>query len=306
MSWLLIAIIAHLITAVVFLVDKFILSGKKLHPTAYAFYVGLLGGFLVFVLAPFGFSVLSPWLAMWSFVSGILFILAILCFYSSIRIGEISRVAPFVGGAVPVFSFVLSYFFLNERLGQYQLIAFFCLVVGGVIIAWPAKKKKWEEKLNPGFSTVKNVFTALLASFAFAGSFVVAKMIYDQTTFINGFIWIRAGGIIGALFILLWPNFRQNIFKSTGKVKLRTGGMAFMNKAMSAGAFILLNYAISLGSVSLVNALQGVQYLFLLILAVFLSKKIPSFIKEQISREIIVQKILAVILISGGLALLAF
>jgi drug/metabolite transporter (DMT)-like permease len=58
-----------------------------------------------------------------------------------------------------------------------------------------------------------------------------------------------------------------------------------------------------LGSVSIANALQGLQYLFVLILALLLFKKIPSM-KEQFGKEFIFQKVIAIVLICVGLGLL--
>jgi hypothetical protein len=54
-----------------------------------------------------------------------------------------------------------------------------------------------------------------------------------------------------------------------------------------------------------INALQGVQYVFLLIFAIILSFKLPKILKEEISREIIFQKVAAILLIGAGLILIA-
>ena len=58
MNWLFIAIIAHFLFALGFIIDKFLLSKTVLKPVAYAFYVGLLEIF-VLLLIPFGFVVPS-------------------------------------------------------------------------------------------------------------------------------------------------------------------------------------------------------------------------------------------------------
>jgi len=42
-----------------------------------------------------------------------------------------------------------------------------------------------------------------------------------------------------------------------------------------------------------------------LIFAVLLSLKFPKILKEEVSREILLQKIVAILLIGGGLTLLA-
>ncbi len=300
MNWLLIAISAHFIFALVFIVDKFLLSKTALQPAAYAFYVGLLG-IVALALAPFGFGLLPTSQILISFLAGFLFVLAILFFYQSVQIGEISRVAPIVGGAVPLFTLFFSYFFLAERLTGIQFIAFFLLVVGGVIMLWPRRKPALVKA-----PLSKRLFLALLAGLFFAGSFVLSKFIYTEQSFINGFIWIRIGGFLGAWLLLFWPKVRQSIFQASRVVKFKVGGLAAANKVLSALSYLLLNYAIALGSVTLVNALQGVQYAFLLIIALFLSKKFPQILREQISNGVITQKVMAICLIGFGLVILAF
>jgi len=300
MNWLLIAISAHFLFAVVFIIDKFLLSKTELQPAAYAFYVGLLG-IVALILAPFGFSLLPAEQVLISFLAGFLFVLAILFFYQAVRLGEISRVAPIVGGAVPIFTLFFSYYFLAERLTNYQLIAFSLLVVGGVVMLWPGKKA-----IVAKAPLTKRLSLALLAAFFFAASFVISKFIYNEQSFINGFIWIRIGGFLGAWLLLFWPAVRRAIFETSKKVKFRVGGLAAANKVLSALSYLLLNYAIALGSVTLVNALQGIQYAFLLIVALFLSRKFPQIIREQISDRVVFRKVLAVGLIGFGLAVLAF
>ena len=220
----------------------------------------------------------------------------------NVVLGEISRIAPIVGGAIPLFTLFFSYFFLAERLTGHQLVAFFLLVIGGVIMLWPRKTKPALVRA----SLSKRLFLALLAALFFAGSFVLSKFIFTEQAFVNGFIWIRIGGFLGAWLLLFWPTTRQAIFKSSRTIKLKVGGLVAANKGLSALSFLLLNYAISLGSVTLVNALQGVQYAFLLMIALFLSKKFPQIIKEQITNGVIIGKVTAICLIALGLAILAF
>ena len=77
--------------------------------------------------------------------------------------------------------------------------------------------------------------------------------------------------------------------------------MFFSNQGIAAIGFLLQNYAIFLGSVAIVNALQGVQFAFLLVLGGLISVFFPKLLKENVSKMVIIQKILAIVLISLGL-----
>ncbi|MBU1177257.1 DMT family transporter [Patescibacteria group bacterium] len=295
MNWIIIAIISHFLTAIVFIIDKFIVSKTAIRPVIYSFYVGILGG-LTILLFPFGFELISLKQIIISFMAGILFIFATLYFYKTIKISEISRIIPIIGGAVAVFTLILTYLFLEERLSSNQFIAFFLLVFGGLIILWPKRNKKM-------FSFQKISFILLSALF-FAGSYVLTKMVFTEQSFINGFIWIRLGSVLGACLLLILPRNRKIIFNISKEIKKKTIILPIFSKSLSAFAFFLLNYAIFLGNVALVNALQGVQYVFLLIMAFFLSAKFPQIIKEQINRGVIFKRILGIIFVCLGLIFL--
>ncbi|MBU1291924.1 DMT family transporter [Patescibacteria group bacterium] len=304
MNWLLIAIIAHFLFAIVFVIDKYLFSHTQLRPAAYAFYVGILGG-LTILLFPLGFSLLPTEQLIISLIAGILFVFAIFFFYKSVQMGEVSRITPVIGGLVPIFTLALSYILLERYLNFNQLIAFGFLILGGVIMSWPIKKTRLAlgDVKTP---LIKRLPLAILAALFFAGSYVLTKLIYIEQPFINGFIWIRLGGVLGAIILFAWPSTRKKIFETSDKIKFKTGRLAVFNKSLSALSFVLLNYAIFLGSVALVNALQGIQYIFLLLFALFLSKKFPEIIKEQISQSAILQKVFAILFVILGLGILAF
>ncbi len=237
-------------------------------------------------------------------MAGALFTLAVLFLYKAIQMGRISKIIPVIGGAVPIFTLILTYSFLGERLTPKQLIAFFLLVIGGMIMLWPKKSRpSWEISRA---SLTKRLTVAILAALFFASSFVLTKFIFTYQPFISGFIWIRMGGFLMGILLFLWPRNRQIILETTKTIKIKTVGLFLSNKGLAAIAFILLNYAIYLGSVILVNAFQGVQYIFLLAIAIILSIKFPQILREQISREVIVQKIIAILFIGFGLSILAF
>jgi len=78
----------------------------------------------------------------------------------------------------------------------------------------------------------------------------------------------------------------------------------FLIRLLAAAAFIMLNWAISLGNVAMVNALQGIQYLFLFLIILLLSTKFPQILKERLGSGVMIQKIIGIMLISIGLYLL--
>ena len=249
------------------------------------------------LLIPFGFTVPAMpeiWRAL---AAGGTFILALIWFYAALKQNEASRVVPLVGGLVPLFTFVLAYFYLGERLANNQILGFVALVVGGVLITLDKKGK----------GSATGYLYAVIAAFVFAVSFVLTKQVFIEQNFVSGFVWSRIGGFLLALLILLIPKERHAIFHPE-KTKQGRNIFALFIGGQIAGAlgFVLVNYAISLASVSLVNAMQGVQYVFLLIAIAFLGRKFPKVLSEKLSGGVLVQKLAAIVLISLGIGLIAF
>lgn len=300
MLWLIITILAYFLLAAVFLVDKYLLVGPIPNPKVYSFYIGVLG-IAVLALVPFiDFYLLEPLHFVWAFISGASFVLAIYWFFKGLKVFEPSRMVPAVGGILPIFTFLLVYLFSGgqETLKFWETTAFILLICGSFFIVYKKSKK----------ISLKSFRISVVAAFFFALSFVFAKYIYLEHSFLLGLVWIRLGGVLMALMLLFGPKLRKELFQQRIGFQKKTAIIFFSSQATGAGAGILQNWAIALAPLSyiaFINALQGVQYVFLLIMAVFLSLKFPQIIKEEVSRETILQKIIAIILISIGLIILA-
>lgn len=301
MNWLLIVIIAHFFSAGIFVIDKYLLKRGFPNPLSYAFWTGLFSVF-VLILAPFGFSIPEASQIVIALAAGIIWLLAIIIFYTALAKGETSRVVPTIGGLIPLFTLGLSFIFLGERLSVKELIAFCLLVSGGIILSLLVTKTRIFFKKRK-IRLTKTFISVLGAALVFAIYFVMTKFVFLHQNFINGLIWIRLGAVLGALFLLIPSSFRQMIFKKGETVKTRTLGLFLSARGLGAVGGLLIYWAIFLGSVTLVNALQGVQYLFLLFLAFILFRKIPS-LKEQFNKRVLTQKIFAIILICLGLVIL--
>ncbi|MBI2628107.1 MAG: hypothetical protein HYW71_01560 [Candidatus Niyogibacteria bacterium] len=295
-DWIIFAVLAYFGLALSVVFDKLLLEKYIPRPYLYAAYVGLLG-FYGWFLAPFGFSFdnLTLSAALFSVLSGLMFIFALIFFYWSVQRDEISRIAGLTGA----FSAVLIWFFVNrlklESLGQTEILAFSLLILGGVLMSFRRGYFRF---------SVKTLFLGALASLFFAFSLILIKIAYSKTGFLNAYILGRSGEFLAGLLFLTVSSVRRDIFsnlKSAGK----NGVAIFLgNKILAAGSFLLLNYAVLLGKISLIQAMQGLQYVFVLVLALIASFKMPQIFKEEIGFSAILQKGFAVLMIIAGIILL--
>ena len=82
--------------------------------------------------------------------------------------------------------------------------------------------------------------------------------------------------------------------------------LVFTNKFLSIIANLLSQYAIAIGSVTLVNALGGIQYGFLFLMILLSTKFWPKVIKEFFTKKELVLQSIGIVLLIGGAAFFAF
>lgn len=298
MLWLIITILFYFILAIVFLVDKYLLTSSIANPGVYTFFVGSLGILVLFLIPFVNFSLPEISQLILAFLAGAVYIFSLFWFYKALFLFEVSRIVPAISALVPLFTFLLVYIssFGKEILSPKELISFLFLILGTFLIM--AKK----EKLIPKSAFKISIFCAFLFSF----SFLLLKNVYLNQPFWSGFILTKIGGFLAAINFLFLKKLRENLLKTKKDFSKKTALIFLSNQAAGAGANILQNWAIALAPiiyVPLINALQGIQYVFLLIFAVFLSLKFPQILKEEISKEILFQKIIAILLIGLGLVI---
>lgn len=296
MTWIILALVAYFLLAAVEITDKKILSSPIIGPLTYAFYAGILTSF-AFILWPFDFSFLSPWLTFFAFLSGVAFFAAMYFLYDAIIKGEVSRVISIVGGISPIFIFIFSLLFLGERFHFYSFTALLILISGSIILSFVRRGDK--------FKFGKHFFLeSFLAAFFFAVSYGLTKAVFLETSFLNGFIWIRVGTLICSFSVLLIPTLRKEIFQGSKGFSPKLKTLFFADKGTSALAHIILNYAIKLGSVAIVNALQAVEYAFICVLTMGLSYFFPRIYYESLAPKNLIPKIIGIGLVSAGVILL--
>jgi len=308
MSWLSIALFSYFLLALANLVDKFLVEKILGSARAYTFVVCVMG-VVVFLIAPWflfwpGWALLS-----FNFFLGLLFLLAILLLYASLRRGEASQVLILIGGSTPIFSIPLSFWLLGDSFSGRQLLAVLFLVLGLLIIAFLPEGKKdfWQKifsklSLNQKKSNL-SILLAILSGFVYALFFVGTKIAYQDQDFLSAFLWVRLGSALFALFILFSARARREIKELFRKKPDRNKNqiLVISNQSLGAIGFILQNYAIYLGPVAIVNALQGVQYAWIIILGTLTSLFAPKILKEDISKKVLTRKALAVLIISLSL-----
>jgi len=297
MLWLPIAILSYALNACSLVTDKFLLSNKVTRPAVFTMLICLMG-ILSLVLLPFGWQAPTAFELAVEIISGLLFAAALLLMFVALDKGEASRVVPFLNGLQPIFILPVVWFLVGESVTGKFAWAFAFIVIGSIVITWGKGKAKREAYI-----------WAIISALLFAVSLALSKYAYVLAgTFITPFVMTRIGSFIFALCLLAIPSNIRLIKKEMKRPTEQNIWLVIGGQVAGAVASLLYNLAIAIAvnATALINAMQGLQYVFLLLIVAFLSHKFPKILKEQMSRYILVQKIVATALIIIGLGILAF
>jgi drug/metabolite transporter (DMT)-like permease len=296
--WLAASLIAYFFLAIVSLFDRYLLVGPMPSPKAYTFNVGIFG--LVFCLILFFFAGIdfpSVNIIMLGLLIGVIRIIAILFLTISITKSEVSRVVPAIGALQPIFSFLLFFLFLPQSLAfsVFQAIAFILLVFGSALIS--------VKKFNKEFFNFRTLKYPIAASFLYSLTFFLTKYLFiKENDFLIGIFLILFGSGLASLAFIVFPNSREIILKQ--KISGKISGLFLLGQAIGGIAIILQNYSVFLAGVEqvpLINALEGTRYVFLLFFVFLLAGWKPQILKEEVTKEAFLPKVIAVLLIAGGM-----
>ncbi len=304
MSWILVAIVSYFLLAFSNLADKFLIDKVLPSSKVYAFLISVLSGLALF---------LAPWFLEWcgwywlmvNLLVGALLPWALYFLFESLKRGDASKVTVLIGGTIPLFTVVLSVVFLGDHFQVNEWLGMGLLLLGTFLIALVPGTKKVESRRVL-------IFLVLLSALFYAVFFIGTKYSYDHQSFWSAFIWSRLGAVGMAALFLVPKKSRREILGGLAQkqehkakhIRRKNQILVVGNQLVGAGGSVLQNYAISLGPVALINALQGVQYAFLLLMGFLITIWKPRLLKENIGPAAIALKVAAIALVSLGLYLI--
>ena len=311
MSWILLAVGAQFISAIVALIDKHIVSDEKVFPKpfVYAFYTCLISGawvivyFISLLPLPFGglnvpsfANVVRPSLEVvaLSFLAAYTFFTALVAMFSALREQDASDVIPVIGAVSALASFGLGYYFLDAKLSHNFMLGVALLSTGTFLVS----------RLKFPFKTA---MISLYAGIFFALHYVAIKGLFLATSFDNGFFWSRIAFMFFALTLLMIPNYWERVHEQTKMMSRKAQLLIIVNKVLAGVSTILILKATDLGDVAVVQALGGLQFVFILLLGIFFSHgAVHAKVKvgERYDKSTILQKAIFVAVISLGFLVL--
>ncbi len=309
MNWIVLAVVAQFLNALVALVDKRIVSDDKIlpKPFVYAFYTCLIAGAWIVVyfigLLPLPFvtgvpsfeNVQRPTLEVvaLALLAAYTFFFALVSMFTAFRTGDAADVVPVVGATSAVASFGLGHFFLGAEMSSNYALGIALLAVGTFLV-------------SHFHFPLKTALVAIHAGIFFALHYISIKGLFLATSFDDGFFWSRIAFVFFALSLLMVPTYYEKIKQQTKVTTKQAGLLIFSNKILAGVSTLLILKATDLGDVAVVQALGGLQFVFVLLLGIFFSVRAPKklHVGERYHPEAILQKALFVAVIAIGFLVL--
>lgn len=308
MNWILLAVAGQFLNAIVSIFDKYIVSDERVlpRPFVYAFYSCLLTGFWVFIfifglipgLSDLGMpsfnNVRVPTIEVvaLSFLSAYTFFMALVSMYDALRKADASTVIPIVGSIAGMATFGLSYVFLDATHSSNFIWGIALLTAGTMLVA----------QTLPKFDVVLHVVHSGLF---FAFHWITIKGLFQVTSFDNGLFWSRVGFILFTLSLLLVPVYLDKIKNQTVNTSMKTGMLVIGAKILAGIAAFLLLKATDMGDVTVVQALDGLRFLFILIFSSLFAHWLPQSAADKDRRpQTLFRRFLFVVVITIGFVML--
>jgi drug/metabolite transporter (DMT)-like permease len=230
-------------------------------------------------------------------ISGLLSIIPLYFYYKALEFEEPSRIAIFFQ-FIPIATLLIATLFLNESLNFNQVIAFVLILSGGILAS--IKKNQNDFKISAA------LWLMIISSILYAISFTLFKA-YEPSyqLFIQALSWYYIGRMIFPFGSLLSQKHRAKIRYNTNNLNKSSITLFLTNIIADALAVGALNYAVTLGKVSLTAVITGIQPLFVFTIAIIMGKQFLIIPKENLKPFSLTTKASAFTLIIIGLYFLS-
>jgi len=227
-------------------------------------------------------------------VSGVLYMGAMLFYLRAIQSEEASVVAPLFQAST-LFTFLLGYLFLHERLGPSQLLGGGLIVAGALGLSFQG----WARRFN-----TRLVLLMLAATFVLALSTVLFKFFAVRDDFWTTTFWTFVGEGVFGLALLCRPGYRHQFIDLFRRSPGAVAGINAANELINLGAGLGVRYAALLAPVALVSAISSTTTFFVFAIGILLALFFPHLGREDISTGNLVKKGLGALLIAAGVVLI--
>ncbi|HSW36749.1 MAG TPA: DMT family transporter [Candidatus Saccharimonadales bacterium] len=294
MAWFYLALLAPLLYAIVNLLDDNLLRYVYKSPYFATVSAGFYGSLPLLSRFFIHTSNIPTGLALLSVAAGFITLTYYFFYFKGLESDSPSIVIALFSLAPATIPFFAS-FIVHERLFGLQILGFMIVLLGSLGIAVAdIKRFKFSKALLP--IAVAVIFMDIAA--------IMTKYVYDKVDFYPAYLYFSLGmGLAGICFFLVKFEQNKGTLKDVKRALKKLLPIFIVAELVGLGAEFTLNLAISRGSVSLVKVIEGIQPMFVLLIALMLYPLSPKHFREAEDGKVI-RKFALMALSMVGLAII--
>lgn len=299
MNWLVYAVIAQFIWAIIAHIDKNILGKLYKDEVGAAILFSCLFGIVILpVIYLFHPEILQSTneQAIYGAIAGALYMFSIIFYFYALRNTEATLISILWLMSGPM-GYALGYFFFGEILSPLELFGGVLILMSGIL----AVLKRVDQKFK--FDT--KVFLLMLGAtilFSFSG---IAFKNASTDDFWNTFFFELVGSAIVGVFLFIFiKSYRRNFVEIIQDKTFQVLTISSFNELIQVFANLSFRLALTLGPISLVYILSSINPIFVFLIGVFLTIFFPKLASEDLTKSSVLLKVLAITLAIIGITFL--
>ena len=296
------AIFASLLWGITNHIDKFLVSGIDESGNS-------IKTLLVFSTLIAGIVISPIWLIVSNFsieinnyslicilVSSVAYILATFLYFKALEKNDASIVVAMFQ-LIPVFSYFLAWLLFRERLTTNQIIGSIVIILSAVLISLDFEDNKIKGKWIA-------LITMIISSFLYSVYFALFDLGMRNSDFNSCAFWLQIGFLIQGLFLICIKSFRTTFIKAIKNNGKKFFSINIANETLNLIANLLVNFANVTLPLAIANVLIGFQGAFVFILGLLGVKLLPKYFKEDLRKNVVLQKVGCIALSIIGLIIM--
>ncbi len=299
MSWIFYALLAPALWAAVNHIDKYIISKYFTHlpATLLVLFTSLtagLGAVLLFFFVPVLDITLSQ--ALWIILGGMIFVASYIPYVYALQEDEASLVAPLFQ-MIFVFSFILGFLFLGEKLTLAQFVASLFIVVGAIVLSLD---------LDSTFRKLRSrtFYLMVLASFLLALTMMIFKVVALESSFWVTTFWEYVGAFLFGIILLVRSSNTRITFFHILKRRRNVISWNIFNETLNLIARLSANFASLFVPLALISLANGAQPFFIVLYGVLIPFIFKHTEKEKFYGKYLTQKVVSLCFMIIGVFIL--
>lgn len=225
-------------------------------------------------------------------ISGMISVFGMIPYFYALRRDDASLVVPLFQ-LVPVFNYLYARLFLGEVLTTQQMLAGGLIVLGAVGMSLNISSRRVGIK-------GKTFLLMLLSCLLMSLTNVLFKKVGIEESFWTTTFWMYVGYSVSAVILFFGIRSYREQFLMVFRRFPHVVGINLLNEGVNLVAITLFTYASLLGPLALVSLVNGFQPLFVLVIGLIITLRLPKLLTEKISRPEVFQRVIAIMIMLIG------